>query len=137
MILVDANVLLDIWEPDPVWHQWSTGQLRKLSVVEELAINTIVYAEISAAFATPGALDKNLDELGLAVVSIPSPAAFLAGKAFVQYRRKGGTKSNVLADFFIGAHAAELGCPLLTRDTRHYAAYFPSVRLIAPPPSIC
>lgn len=137
MILVDANVILDIWQADPNWHVWSRDQLRKQSTIDELAINPIIYAEISVSFATPSALDTKLDELGLVVLSIPRSAAFLAGKAFVQYRRKGGTKSNVLADFFIGAHAAVLGYSLLTRDTRRYSAYFPIVRLIAPPPPIC
>ena len=132
MILLDANVILDVWDRDPVWNEWSRDQLRKLSLLDELVINPIVYAEISARFATSFALDERLTELDAIVVSIPRRAAFLAGKAYVQYRRQGGTKINVLADFFIGAHAAVLECPLLTRDTRRYAAYFPSVRLIAP-----
>jgi hypothetical protein len=132
MILLDANVILDVWDRDPVWNEWSRDQLRKLSLIDELVINPIVYAEISARFATSLALDERLAELDAIVISIPRKAAFLAGKAYVQYRRQGGTKINVLADFFIGAHAAVLECPLLTRDTRRYAAYFPSVRLIAP-----
>jgi predicted nucleic acid-binding protein len=132
MILLDANVILDVWDRDPVWNEWSRDQLRKLSLIDELVINPIVYAEISARFATSFALDERLTELDAIVISIPRKAAFLAGKAYVQYRRQGGTKINVLADFFIGAHAAVLDCPLLTRDTRRYAAYFPSVRLIAP-----
>jgi predicted nucleic acid-binding protein len=132
MILLDANVILDVWDRDPLWNEWSRDQLRRLSLLDELAINPIVYAEISARFATSFALDERLVELDLIVISIPRSAAFLAGKAYVQYRRQGGTKINVLADFFIGAHAAVLECPLLTRDTRRYAAYFPSVRLIAP-----
>jgi predicted nucleic acid-binding protein len=132
MILLDANVVLDVWNPDPTWQAWSCNQLRILSVLHELAINPIVYAEISVSFATPTALDKKLEDLGILVEDIPRRAAFLAGKAYVHYRRQGGMKSNVLADFFIGAHAAVLGCLLLTRDTRRYSAYFPSVRLIAP-----
>ena len=132
MILLDANVILDIWDRDPTWFVWSKDQLRNLSFVDELTINPIVYAEISARFATSVALDEKLADLGVIVIGIPRRAAFLAGKAFVQYRRQGGMKGNVLPDFFIGAHAAVLGCPLLTRDTRRYAAYFPSVRLIAP-----
>jgi predicted nucleic acid-binding protein len=132
MILLDANVILDIWDHDPVWHIWSRDQLRHLSLIDELAINPIVYAEISARFPTSAALDSKLEDLGTILLSVPRRAAFLAGKAFMQYRRQGGTKGNVLPDFFIGAHAAVLGCPLLTRDTRRYAAYFPGVRLIAP-----
>jgi predicted nucleic acid-binding protein len=132
MILLDANVILDVWDRDPVWHTWSRDQLSHLSLIDELAINPIVYAEISARFSTSVILDKKLEDLGAIVLSIPRRAAFLAGKAFVQYRRQGGTKGNVMPDFFIGAHAAVLECPLLTRDTRRYAAYFPGVRLIAP-----
>jgi predicted nucleic acid-binding protein len=132
MILLDANVILDIWDPDPVWYAWSSEQLRRLSFLHEMAINPIVYSEISVSFATSKALDEKLERLGVIVISIPRNAAFLAGKAYVLYRRQGGTKGNVLADFFIGAHAAVLGCPLLTRDTRRYAAYFPNVHLIAP-----
>jgi predicted nucleic acid-binding protein len=132
MILVDSNVILDIWDRDPIWSSWSRNQLRHISLVDELGINTIVYAEISARFAYSAALDEKLNDLGIIVLDIQRRAAFLAGKAFLLYRRQGGTKGNVLPDFFIGAHAAVLGCPLLTRDTRRYAAYFPTVRLIAP-----
>jgi predicted nucleic acid-binding protein len=132
MILLDANVILDVWDRDPVWYIWSRDQLRNMSLMDELAINPIVYAEISARFPTSAALDEKLEDLGVIVISIPRRSAFMAGKAFVLYRRQGGTKGNVLPDFFIGAHAAVLGCPLLTRDTRRYATYFPSVRLISP-----
>jgi hypothetical protein len=132
MILLDANVIVDIWADDPVWYAWSSQQIRNLSLIHELAINAIVYAEISAKFSTSDALDEKLADLGLIVFSIPRRAAFLAGTAYVQYRRRGGAKGNVLPDFFIGAHATVLGCPVLTRDTRRYAAYFPHLRLIAP-----
>jgi predicted nucleic acid-binding protein len=132
MILLDANVILDVWDPDPVWNAWSSEQMRNLSRLHELAINPIVYAEISVSFATATALDIKLADMGTIVISIPCNAAFRAGKAYAQYRRQGGTRTNVLPDFFIGAHAAVLGCPLLTRDTRRYAQYFPTVRLIAP-----
>ena len=132
MILVDASVILDIWVPDPVWHAWSVGQLRKHSISRDLVINPIIYSEISVSFATPSNLDKKLEELQISVLSISRHVAFLAGKAHQKYRRRGGTKGNVLADFLIGAHAAVLGCPILTRDTRIYSTYFPNVRLNAP-----
>lgn len=132
MMLVDANVLLDIWDRDPAWYSWSIGQLRRQSLLHELAINTIVYSEISVSFETAASLDKKLDELRVSVLGIPRQAAFLAGKAYRHYRRRGGAKSNVLSDFFIGSHAAVLGCALITRDTRYYAAYFPTIRLLAP-----
>jgi hypothetical protein len=132
MILLDANVILDIWDDDPVWYTWSSEQVRILSFVDKLAIDPIVYAEISPRFSTSAHLDEKLEDLGVIVIGIPRRAAFLAGKAYVQYRRQSGTKSNVLPDFFIGAHAAVLGCSLLTRDTRRYSAYFPMVNLITP-----
>ncbi|HWG20280.1 MAG TPA: PIN domain-containing protein [Terracidiphilus sp.] len=132
MILVDSNVIFDVIDKDPHWKPWSTGQLRRCSILDTLAINAIVYAEISPRYISAKNVDELLDTLGLSVLQIPRAAAFLAGRAFLQYRRLGGTKSNVLPDFFIGAHATVLGCPILTRDTRRYAAYFPSVPLIAP-----
>ncbi len=132
MVLVDTNVLVDVLENDPQWADWSTSQLRAQSKIHRLTINPIIYAELSLTFSTVEALHRTIDNLGLAVIEIPRPALFLAGKAFVRYRRQGGTKSNVLGDFFVGAHAAVSGQSILTRDTKRYAAYFPSVQLIAP-----
>ncbi|MGH8771806.1 MAG: type II toxin-antitoxin system VapC family toxin, partial [Burkholderiales bacterium] len=86
----------------------------------------------SLAFSTVEALDAALEKMGLTLRELPRPALFLAGKAFVRYRGEGGKKGNVLADFFIGAHAAVSGCPILTRDARRYSAYFPRVTLITP-----
>lgn len=131
-MLVDTNVLVDVFENDPDWADWSVAQLRAQAQIHRLVINPVVYTELSLAFSTVEALDEALAALQIAVVEIPKPALFLAGKAFVQYRRQGGTKSNVLADFFIGAHAAVAGWPVLTRDVRRYAGYFPTVRLISP-----
>jgi hypothetical protein len=132
MLLIDTNVLVDVLEDDPEWADWSIGQLRAQSKVHRLAINPIIYSELSLTFSTVEALDETLDALGLTMVEIPRPALFLAGKAFVRYRRQGGTKDNVLGDFFIGAHAAVSACPVLTRDSRRYTTYFPSVALITP-----
>lgn len=132
MILVDSNVLLDVFDNDPIWLNWSVTHLRHCALRDELAINPIIYAEISSRFPTPAELDEVLDEMEIKVVGIPRTAAFLAGKAFVHYRLQGGARANVLPDFFIGAHAVALGCTLLTRDTRRYATYFPSLALIAP-----
>ena len=132
MLLVDTNVLVDLLENDPEWADWSIAQLRAQSKIHRLAINPIIYAELSLTFSTVEALDKTIEGLGLVLIEMPRPALFLAGKAFVRYRRQGGTKSNVLGDFFIGAHAAVSDHPLLTRDSRRYAAYFPGVRLITP-----
>ena len=132
MLLVDTNVLVDVLENDPDWADWSISQLRAQSQIHPLALNPVIYAELSLTFSTVEALDDTLEKLGLTIKELPRPALFLAGKAFVRYRRAGGKKSNVLADFFIGAHAAVIGCPLLTRDTKRYQRYFPSVKLIAP-----
>ena len=132
MLLVDTNVLVDVLEDDPQWADWSIGQLRAQSKIHRLAINSIIYSELSLTFSTVEALDETIDDLGLVMIEMPRPALFLAGKAFVRYRRQGGTKTNALGDFFIGAHAAVSGHAVLTRDTRRYASYFPSVMLVAP-----
>ena len=132
MLLVDTNVLVDILENDPEWADWSIGQLRAQSKIHRLAINPIIYSELSLTFSTVEALDRSVGNLGLALIEVPRPALFLAGKAFVRYRRLGGRKNNVLADFFVGAHAAVSRYPLLTRDTRRYTSYFSDVALIAP-----
>ncbi|UVK99721.1 type II toxin-antitoxin system VapC family toxin [Pseudomonas sp. B21-048] len=132
MILVDTNVLIDVLEDEPVWADWSIQQLRAQSQIHELAINPIIYAELSQTFSSFEALDDVVTQLGLAVQEVPRPALFLAGKAFVRYRKVGGGKNNVLADFLIGAHAAVKKLPLLTRDAKRYRSYFPSVELIVP-----
>ena len=132
MLLVDTNVLVDVLEDDPEWADWSIGQLRAQSKIHRLAINPVIYSELSLTFSTVEALDRTVDDLGLTMIEIPRPALFLAGKAFVRYRRQGGKKNNVLADFFIGAHAAVAGWPVLTRDVRRYARYFPTVALVSP-----
>ena len=132
MLLVDTNILIDVLEDDPEWADWSIAQLRAQSKVHPLTINPIIYAELSLTFSKVEALDKAIANLSLTVLELPRAALFLAGKAFVQYRRQGGKANNVLADFFIGAHAAVLGCSLLTRDVQRYQSYFPSVKLITP-----
>ncbi|MGD0482465.1 MAG: type II toxin-antitoxin system VapC family toxin [Terracidiphilus sp.] len=132
MVIVDSNIVFDLWDQDPVWGSWSAQQLRSLSTAHDLAINAVIYAEISARFSSQANLDKAVDELGLIMLEIPRDAAFLAGNAFQQYRQQGGNRTNVLPDFFIGAHAASLRCEILTRDTRPYSTYFPAVPLISP-----
>jgi predicted nucleic acid-binding protein len=132
MILVDTNVLLDVLEEDPRWSDWSQNQLDAASATDSLAINSIIYSELSIAFNRIEELEGVLTETALHVETIPREALFLAGKAFVQYRRSRGTKQNVLPDFLIGAHAAIMQWRLLTRDTARYRTYFPTVSLIAP-----
>jgi predicted nucleic acid-binding protein len=133
LILVDTNVLLDLVENDPVWADWSQQQLEAASLQATLCINPVIYAELSIAFDAIEDLEAMLKQAEVHLEPIPREALFLAGKAFVSYRRKKGGKTGVLPDFFIGAHAAVAGLPLLTRDTRRYATYFPTLELIAPP----
>ena len=132
MVLVDTCVLVDVLQNDPQWADWSIAQLRAQATLHALAINPVVYAEISLSFSTLEALDEVVATLGLEVCEIPRPALFLAAKAFAQYRRRGGSRQQVLPDFFIGAHAAVLGWPLLTRDARRFRTYFPTVDVMAP-----
>lgn len=132
MTLVDTNVLLDLVTNDPVWADWSIRQLDGAAVKGPLIINDVVYAELSVGFDRIEDLDELLNEAGIAMEEIPREALFLAGKAFRRYRTAGGARSGVLPDFFIGAHAAVLGLPLLTRDAKRYRSYFPSVVLMAP-----
>jgi predicted nucleic acid-binding protein len=130
--LVDTNVLSDVATDNPEWAAWSIQHLETAALKGRLAINDVVYAELSVRFATIEATENFVDDAGLLVVRTPRSALFLAGKAFQRYRTQGGTKTNVLPDFIIGAHAAALGVPLLTRDSRRYRSYFPSLVLIAP-----
>lgn len=132
MVLVDTNVLLDVLQDDPQWADWSQGQLESASLVDSLAINAVIYAELSMAFERIEELEAVLTEASLALEPIPREALFLAGKAFLSYRRRQGTKRNVLPDFFIGAHAAVGDLTILTRDVSRYRSYFPTVKVIAP-----
>lgn len=132
MILVDTNVLLDVVTDDPVWGDWSERQLEAAAARDRLAVNAVVYAELAIGFARIEEVDAVLATADIAMADLPRPALFLAGKVFQAYRRRGGRKTGVLPDFFIGAHAAIAGVPLLTRDTGRYRNYFPSLELIAP-----
>ena len=132
MLLVDTNVLVDILQNDPQWADWSIAQMRAQSSLHALVINPIIYAEVSLSFSTIEALDDVVGTLALELREIPRPALFLAAKAFAQYRRRGGSKLQVLPDFFIGAHAAVEDWPLLTRDARRFKTYFPTREVLAP-----
>jgi predicted nucleic acid-binding protein len=132
VILVDTNVLLDIFEDDADWADWSQDRLDSASATDALAINPVIYSELSIGFARIEELEAVIKEASLAIEDIPREALFLAGKAFLRYRRGRGTKRSVLPDFYIGAHAAVMQWPLLTRDEARYRSYFPTVSLIAP-----
>jgi predicted nucleic acid-binding protein len=129
--LVDSNVLLDVVTDDPNWANWSQEQLDTAARAGDLAINAVIYAEVSLAYDSVEKLDAGLASVGLEVLEIPRPALFLAAAAFRLYRRRGGTRTSVLPDFFIGAHAAVEGMTLITRDLRR-RSWFPTVQVIAP-----
>lgn len=132
MTLIDTNILLDVFTDDPAWAAWSIERLDAATLRGPLVINDVVYAELSVRFETIEALDAALQEAGIAIAAIPRPALFLAGKVFQRYRASGGTRTGVLPDFFIGAHASVAGLDLLTRDARRYRSYFPALSLIVP-----
>jgi predicted nucleic acid-binding protein len=131
-MLVDTNVLIDVLNNEPQWADWSIHQLRVQSKIHVLSINPIIYAELSCTFKKVEDLDEVLQVMELKFNQIPKPALFLACKAFQRYRRLGGVKNSILADFFIGAHAAVSRLPVLTRDTQRYQTYFPTVKLVSP-----
>lgn len=131
-VLVDANVLIDIFSGDARWLPWSVAALEAAAEESWLAIDAIVYAEVSVGFDRRDALDAALPEHEYARLELPWEAAFLAGKAFLAYRRAGGSRQSPLPDFYVGAHAAVRGMRLLTRDATRYRTYFPRLELIAP-----
>ena len=132
MIFVDTNILLDVANADPRWSEWSVAQLEAASLRGPILVNDVVYAEFAVRYEKIAEADEFLTEAGLELVPMPRAALFLAGKAFLRYRRAGGAKTGVLPDFFIGAHASVLGVPLLTRDGRRYLHHFPNLQLITP-----
>ena len=132
MVLVDTNVLLDVLQDDPNWAAWSQAQLESAAFTDRLAINAVIYSELSMAFERIEELEQVVTEAKLALHTIPREALFLAGKVFLEYRRRKGSKQSVPPDFYIGAHAAVAKCAILTRDVSRYRGYFPTVPLVAP-----
>jgi len=130
--LVDSNVPIDLFDEDSEWREWSDAMLTRCASRGPLVINPIVFAEVAAGFDSIEDVESALPETYLRREPLPWAAAFLAGRAFVQYRRRGGKTTAPLPDFYIGAHAAVAGHALLTRDARRYRDYFPRLRVIAP-----
>jgi predicted nucleic acid-binding protein len=130
-VIVDSNVIFDVTNDDPVWADWSDAQITAYQP-GGLLINPLIYTELCTAAATTADVDKLLAGLKLELRELSREALFLTAKAFLKYRRQGGTKTAPLPDFFIGAHAQVLGVPILTRDAGRYTSYFPSVQLICP-----
>ncbi len=131
-VLVDSNVLLDIVTEDPVWFDWSAGHLTTLRAEARIVINPVIHAEVSSRFVAADLADAALPRDVFRREPLPWDAAFLAGKAFLAYRRAGGARRSPLPDFLIGAHAAVAGYRLLTRDAARYRIYFPRLELVAP-----
>jgi predicted nucleic acid-binding protein len=131
-VLVDSSVILDVFLDDPQWGDWSEGMLAKLSRTSALLINTIIYTEISIGFERIEELEKAVFECGFKMAAIPKEALFLAGKAYVRYKKRKGKRVAPLPDFLIGAHAAVEGLELVTRDVRRIKTYFPGVKIISP-----
>jgi predicted nucleic acid-binding protein len=131
-VLVDSNVLLDIATNDPDWGDWSAHALAEAVEHTRLIINPIIYAEVSVGYTTIEALDAALPATLYQREPLPWDAGFLAGKCFLQYRRRGGSRTSPLPDFYIGAHAAIGQLALLTRDAARYGSYFPTIEILAP-----
>jgi len=130
--LVDSSVLLDIFTVDPEWAEWSVHALETAWADGTVFIDPVVYAEISIRFSRIEDLEAAVTDSGLAWSEIPHEALFLAGKAFLSYRKAGGAKVQPLPDFFIGAHAAVSDLVLITRDPRRTRARFPKLRILSP-----
>ena len=131
--LVDSNILLDVLTEDPEWFSWSSAALEKQAERSVLVIDPIIYAEVSIRFERIEDLEEALPASMFRRDPLPWEAAFLAGKCFASYRRRGGVKQSPLLDFYIGAHAAVVGMTLMTRDRGRYRTYFPSLEVVAPP----
>jgi predicted nucleic acid-binding protein len=131
-ILVDSNVILDVFLNDLKWADWSEAKLEEYSDHTSLYINSIIYSEISIGFKLIEDLESAIGKVGCKFLDIPKEALFLAGKAFIKYKKREGAKRTPLPDFFIGAQAAVLNLDLLTRDVSRYQTYFPTIKLITP-----
>jgi len=132
VVLVDSNVILDVATADPAWGGWAGETLAGIADAATLAINPLIYAEVSVGYRRIEDLEEAVPERLFRREPLPYEAAFLAGKAFLAYRRRGGVRASPLPDFYIGAHAAVMGYRLLTRDATRYRTYFPTLQIIAP-----
>ncbi|MGA3084383.1 MAG: PIN domain-containing protein [Thermodesulfobacteriota bacterium] len=131
-VLVDSNIILDVFLNDPEWSDWSEATLENYSQQTILYINSIIYSEVSIGFAFIEDLEAAIAKAGFQMLDIPKEALFLAGKVFLKYRKRKGVKRTPLPDFYIGAQAAVLQLDLMTRDSSRYRTYFPNVKLICP-----
>jgi len=131
-VLLDSNIILDVFLNDPKWADWSESKLDEYDQLGILYINSIIYSEISIGFKKIEDLEVAIAKAGFQMLQIPKEALFLAGKVYLKYRKTKGTKRSPLLDFYIGAHAAVQNLGLITRDISRYQSYFPTVKLITP-----
>ena len=131
-VLIDSNILIDIFSDNPEWYKWSRDNLTYLSQMTNLYINPVIYSEISIGFRRIEELERYLAVMPVKTAYIPKEALFLAGKAYLSYRKKSGTKLSTLPDFFIGAHAAVNKWQIITRDPKRMSFYFPALKIISP-----
>lgn len=134
MILVDSNVIIDVIERDPVWHDWSFAQIEAAVIADQVVINPVVIAEAAPRSGPLAQFENWLSRMLIEIAPLSNEAAYSAGQAFQSYRKKRqqGAASAILADFLIGGHAKSIGATVLTRDPRFYRAYFPNLPLITP-----
>ena len=130
--LVDSNVLIDVFERDGRWFDWSRRQLHDARLEGALVVNVVIASEVARGFKTASAFEQALTQPMFFREDIPWPAAFVSSAAYLQYKRRGGVKDRALPDFLIGSHAAVSGHRLLTRDAARYRTYFPEISIIAP-----
>jgi predicted nucleic acid-binding protein len=130
--LVDSSVLIDVLTRDEEWLEWSSAALATALNESAVVINPIIYAEASTGYRKIEELNERLPADLYRRYPLPFEAAFLAARAFVKYRRHGGSRTSPMPDFYIGAHAEVAGFRVLTRDPRRFRRYFPTVELIAP-----
>lgn len=132
IIMIDTCIVTDLTDPESAWFEWCVTTLEHLDQHNTLVINPVIYAECSVGFERIEEVEALFEHLDFSIKTIPKEALFLAGKAFLQYKKRKGSKTNVLPDFFIGAHAAVAGYQLITRDKGRFSSYFPSIELIMP-----
>ncbi len=133
MIFVDSNVIIDVLDRDPLWYDWSLSQMIAAAALGSVVTNHVVMAETAPHYGSLPEFIARLDEMTIEIELLTDKAAYAAGTAFLEYRRRSEKRQSVLPDFLIGGHASALKASILTRDARVYRTYFPTVPLITPP----
>jgi predicted nucleic acid-binding protein len=128
-VILDSNVVIALFQSEqPTLFE----KLAEWQALHPVHINLVIYAEVAPSFVDPQGLRSALGRLGVEVSGITLEEAFRAGKAFADYRRRGGRRKTILPDFLIGAQAEVRGWPLVTRDRKGFASYFPQLEIIDP-----